>query len=90
MSFACPNPLAVMAAMAGGAAAVLLLGCASRVALPPLPDCHPANPAAPAAEYVRPSGLLEPAAPMHPTEQGQPEDGHHHQHGEDPPEGSCR
>lgn len=45
-------------------AASVLASCATRVTLPPLPDCHPANAAAPSAERARPSDLLDRTAPV--------------------------
>lgn len=53
------------------AGALALAGCATQVAVPALPDYHPASPAAASAERARPSGVLgtdqpAPAADDHP------------------------
>ena len=67
-------------------ATLALTSCATTVTLPPLPDCHPANAAAPSAERARPSGLLDPSAPV-PTAEPEAMEGHEH-HGHGVPEGA--
>lgn len=70
--------------MALGAPALLpavLTACATQVDLPALPATHPAHPAATAAEPIRPSDLLERAAPL-PAAVPAATGGHdHHAHG---------
>lgn len=78
-------------------AASVLASCATRVTLPPLPDCHPASAAAPSAERARPSDLLDRTAPVPAAEpeameeMGEPEEetegmeGHEHHEMHPPP-----
>lgn len=71
-------------------AALPLASCATHVTLPPLPECHPAHAAAPAAERARPSGLLDRAAPVpaaepEVTEEAEGMEGHEHHGGHHPP-----
>lgn len=65
-------------------AALPLSSCASRVTLPPLPECHPANAAAPAAERAHPSDLLDSAPPVSAAEP-EPMEGHEHHEAHPPP-----
>lgn len=82
-----------------GLAALALASCATRVTLPPLPECHPANAAAPSAERARPSGLLDrsASAPVaepeatedvhegHEMQEAEEAEGHEHHEGHPPP-----
>lgn len=59
----------------------VLAACATRVATPALPETHPAHPAAAATEPIRPSDLLERAAPVPAVEPAVLESRDHHAHG---------
>ncbi|HEX2251771.1 MAG TPA: heavy metal-binding domain-containing protein [Thermoanaerobaculia bacterium] len=65
------------------AAPLLLAACATQVMLPPLPECHPANPAAPTTPVAAPSAVLERTTPVPAAEPALPEaHGGHSGHGE--------
>lgn len=70
-----------------GASALLpavMAACATQIDLPALPATHPAHPAAAAAEPIRPSDLLERAAPFPAAEPAAT--GGHDEPDADPPE----
>ena len=59
----------------------VLVACATRVTMPALPESHPAHHAAAAAEPIRPSDLLERAAPVPAVEPAVLDPHDHHAHG---------